>query len=129
MGLDNQDLKKFYKNFNNMVRAFDKFLKDFLKENALDCLAKTKQRTPVDTGDLRRSWELSSVKKVGDNIEIHIINMKEYATYLENGHVTIDRKSWVYGYFMCTIPLEELERKLPRRFEKEFIQFVNRMGI
>ena len=45
-----------------------------------------RDNTPVDTGDLRRSWELTGPDKKGIKFEMDLANNLEYALYVELGH-------------------------------------------
>ena len=42
--------------------------------------------TPVDTGDLRRSWELTGPDKKGLKFEMDLANPLEYVEFVEYGH-------------------------------------------
>lgn len=128
MGVDYNEFKKFVENYEHISQEFDSFMQGFLQKNALEVLAKTKLRTPVDTGDLRKHWFLTDVRRDGNKLVIEICNDMEYATYVEYGHLTKTRDKWVNGYFMVTVPLDEVERKMPRRFQSEFEKFVRRLG-
>ena len=45
-----------------------------------------RNNTPVDTGDLRRSWELTGPDKKGLKFEMDLANNLEYAEHVEYGH-------------------------------------------
>lgn len=45
-----------------------------------------RDNTPVDTGDLRRSWELAGPDKKGLKFEMDLTNNLEYAEHVEYGH-------------------------------------------
>jgi hypothetical protein len=115
-GFDYRQFKAFYENMNRLAEGHRKFIEGFLLQMALRLLAKTKKRTPVDTGDLRDSWYLSKIARRGDDVMINIINPKLYASHVEFGHMTVNRTSWVDGYFMCTVSMQEIEREMPKRF-------------
>ena len=87
---------------NRAADQFKNFLEDFLTQNALEVLNKTKKRTPVDTGELRRNWEISSVVRKGADLVVYLYNSKEYASYVEEGHATRNREGWgrrlLHGY-------------------------------
>ncbi|MDK0901571.1 HK97 gp10 family phage protein [Clostridium perfringens] len=129
MGADFNELENYVKNFRKMSIEFNKFLFDFLTKNALEALAKTKKRTPVDTGELRRNWEITRVIKRGDELLVYLYNGKDYASYVEEGHATRNREGWVEGYYMATISIEEVERNIPKRFDREFIRFMAELGV
>ena len=103
------------KKFND---KFDKFLHDFLLTEALKCLAQTKKRTPVDTGTLRRNWDIDRViKGEGHNLIVEIFNPIEYASYVEYGHITNTGRR-IPGVYMCTISINEIEQKMPAAFDE-----------
>ncbi|WP_415331012.1 HK97 gp10 family phage protein [Clostridium perfringens] len=129
MGFDYSEFEKFCTNMNRAADQFKKFLEDFLTKNALEVLNKTKKRTPVDTGELRRNWEISSVVRKGADLVVYLYNSKEYASYVEEGHATRNREGWVEGYYMATISIEEIERKMPQRFNREFLKFMDSLEV
>lgn len=129
MGANFNELENYVKNFRKMSIEFNKFLFDFLTKNALEALAKTKKRTPVDTGELRRNWEVTRVIKRGNELLVYLYNGKDYASYVEEGHSTRNREGWVEGYYMATISIEEVERNIPKRFDREFIRFMAELGV
>lgn len=130
MGLNYSEFKTFTTNFKNMQSQYQSFLNNFLLKCAMECLAKTKKRTPVDSGELRRNWYITDViRQSNEEITIYIYNTKDYSIYVEYGHTTRDRTGWVEGYYMSTVSIEELNRKIPKRFEREFTRFLNNLGI
>lgn len=129
MRADFRELENFTKNIQKASIEFNKFIFGFLTKNAMDALAKTKRRTPVDTGELRRNWEVTRVYRKGDELVVYLYNSKDYASYVENGHTTRDRQGWVEGYYMAKISIEEVERNIPKRFDREFIKFMASLGV
>jgi hypothetical protein len=115
-GLDYRQFEAFYKSVKQLEAGHQKFIEVFLLQMALRLLAKTKKRTPVDTGDLRSSWRLSDVARRGNDVMININNPKLYASHVEFGHMTVNRAKWVDGFFMCTVSMQEIEREIPQRF-------------
>lgn len=129
MRADFRELENFTKNIQKASIEFNKFIFGFLTKNAMDALAKTKRRTPVDTGELRRNWEVTRIYRKGDELVVYLYNSKDYASYVENGHTTRDRQGWVEGYYMAKISIEEVERNIPKRFDREFIKFMASLGV
>ena len=135
--IDDKDFQRFTEKFGEM--NFNQFLKDFLLEQAERLIAKVKPRTPVDTGDLRRHWDISNIYGSGKDIYVEIINNMEYATEVEYGHrgkyvpalgVTLfTDRFWTEGRFMLKISTEEVRRQMPLRYEQSFAKFCNEMGI
>lgn len=63
MSFDYKEFEKFVDTYKKAAIEFDKFLNKFLIKCALDALGKTKKRTPVDTGGLKRNWFITRVMK------------------------------------------------------------------
>ena len=123
MSFDYKEFEKFVDTYKAAIE-FDKFLNKFLIKCALDALGKTKKRTPVDTGGLKRNWFITRVMKKGDELVVWLYNSQDYASFVEYGHTDRSRTNWVEGYFMATISIEEVQRKIPQRFEREFEKFM-----
>lgn len=81
-----------------------------------------KQKTPSDSGTLRRGWSTSNCEKTSTSVMI--TNPVEYAEYVEYGHTqevgryvpAIGKRlkePWVKGRFMATRTEEELRPKAP----------------
>lgn len=124
MSFDYKEFEKFVDSYKKAAIEFDKFLNKFLIKCALDALGKTKKRTPVDTGGLKRNWFITRVMKKGDELVVWLYNSQDYASFVEYGHTDRSRTNWVEGYFMATISIEEVQRKIPQRFEREFEKFM-----
>ena len=69
-GIDN-----FLKDINNIQSNFQRDLENLIKKYGVYLFTNTKKRTPVDTGQLRRSWQLKYKK--GD-LSIRLYNNTEY---------------------------------------------------
>ena len=92
----------------------DEFCRKIAKELASRLLRMVRYRTPVDSGNLRRNWQMDKGAVYSDNeYTIHIYNVTEYAIYVEYGHrQQVGRyvpalgkklkKGWVEGRFMLT---------------------------
>ena len=107
----------FNKDLNVLKQRFPQEIESFLVEIASRGLRKAKQRSPVDTGELRRNWNIGKVKRSGDSLSIELYNNTEYAPYVEYGHRTRNG-GFVPGVYMLEITLMELERELPRHLYK-----------
>lgn len=126
-------------------KQIDQFLTSCAKELAARLLAKVIKRTPVGQypegsgktgGTLRRGWtggnssnaqayaNSLTVKQVGNDYVIEIINPVEYASYVEFGHRTRNHKGWVEGQFMLTISEDEIRRSAPRILEKKLKDYL-----
>lgn len=102
-------------------RAAEQFIYSVLNEMGNTLLRKTKRRTPVDTGRLKRDWQISRVRKKGSVYEIEVYNNTEYAPFVENGHrIVTHGKTVGYkdGVFMLRISADEVERMFPALLQK-----------
>lgn len=114
---------------------FDAFCRAVTKDIAARLLRKTIQKTPVDTGELRRSWTVGDIRKQGDCYYIEVINPLEYAQYVEYGHRQTPgryvpaigkrlKKSWVQGKFMLTLSENEIQKDMDKIIKQKLIQLL-----
>lgn len=123
-------------------REVDFTTQDGVKVNFI---AKSKQK-PVEFkrttvphgGTLRNGWtggirqsahnfaNTISVIRSGDAYIVIITNNTEYASYVEDGHRTPDRKGWVKGVKMLKISEEELNQDAEKILEKKLEQFMRK---
>lgn len=128
MGLDMSDFIQYSNKFALMKDEFENFLKDWIVEQSLYLIAKTKSRTPVDTGNLRNSWHRGNYIRQGSKASIEINNSAEYASYVEYG-TPVRRWKWQDGAKMLTKSLYEMEQSMPIDFDKAFTEFLKQKGI
>ena len=107
-GIDN-----FLKDINNIQNNFQGDLQKLVEKHGGILLRDTKMKTPVDTGQLRRSWELEK----GD-LYVKLYNNVEYAQFVEFGHRTRGGKSYVEGVYMLKKTFEKTEEKFTNDLEK-----------
>lgn len=113
-----KDLDKLIISLNDMDDNFNRDLQSLVEKHGGILLRNTKQRTPVDTGQLRRSWELEK----GD-LYVKLMNRTEYAQFIEWGHRTRGGKSYVEGVYMLKTSFEKTEKEFNRDLEKLFKQY------
>ncbi len=131
-GFDARELRKLRDELEKLQEP-EEFMKDCAKELAERLLGMVVQRTPADTGTLRRAWTAGTssegyansvqVNHSGNVYEIAITNPMEYASYVEYGHRTPNHKGWVPGKFMMKISEEELERIAPAILEQRIYRY------
>ena len=129
MAFDYKELKKYCEGFEKATEDLENFLTDFLQEEGEWVLGAVKDRTPVDTGNLRRNWRITDVTRNVDTLEFELVNDADYASYIELGHTTRSRDKWIEGRYMATISIAKLEQRLPADFDKEFTLFLKRYGV
>lgn len=126
---DYSEFKDMGKRFNKALdeRVIDRWIQEFLLEMAFRAERKIKKRTPVDSGHLKRNWQVGNVEKRGNAYVVEIINPLEYASFVEFGHRTRNHKGWVEGRFMATISMQEIERQLPKFLEKKQVELLEQI--
>ena len=108
-GIDN-----LLKNIDNIQNNFNEDLENLIKKYGVYLFANTKKLTPVDTGQLIRSWQLKYKK--GD-LSIRLYNNTEYGIYVEYGHRIRGRKPYE-GAYMLKTSFEKTEKKFTNDLEK-----------
>lgn len=126
---DYSGFKDMAKRFNKALdeRVIERWIREFLLEMAFRAERKIKKRTPVDSGQLRRNWQVGNVEKRGNAYVIEIFNNTEYASFVEYGHRTRNHNGWIEGRFMATISMQEIERELPRFLERKQVELLNQI--
>ena len=130
-----------------MVDDLQNWLRGFLLEQAQIAVKNTKERTPADTGYLKNSWaigsqkivqkedystgksvidtsksDIASIEVIGDYLQVEISTDAEYASYVEYGHHSYK------GRYMLTISIDEVQRQLPARLNKEWLIYLRSRG-
>ena len=92
---------------------FSRDLQKLIEKHGGKLLRDTKQRTPVDTGQLRRGWELEK-----EDLYIRLYNNVEYAQFIEWGHRTRGGRSYVEGVYMLKTSFEQRKRLFEEDLER-----------
>lgn len=146
-GFHYKEYSEWTKKLGIATEDFRLWLKQFLLQEAQRVVARGKRRTPVDTGYLRNSWyigsqqiaqkytktgkavidrknsDVLSVKVIGNVLQVEIGLGADYASFVEYGHHSYE------GQYMLTISIDEVQRQLPARFNKEFLTFIKSKGV
>ena len=134
--VDTRELRQFKEKLENINT--DSLLKEIAADLAARLLRKVKKRTPVDTGELRRNWQVSNIRLFERFCVVEIYNSTEYAEYVEFGHRQTPgryvpaigkrlKKAWIPGKFMLTLSAKELENmkdRIVRRKVEEWLKEV-----
>ena len=99
-GIDN-----FLKDINNIQGNFRGDLQKLVEKHGGILLRDTKMKSPVNTGQLRRSWQLEK----GD-LYVKIFSSCEYVKHVEYGHRTRGSKSYVEGVYMLKTSFEKTKK-------------------
>lgn len=78
--------------------------------------------------DLSQGATLGSVIRSGNQLVVTISNPIHYASFVEYGHMTRDRKGFINGKFMCTLAIDAVKAKMPARFQMEFDRWASTLG-
>jgi hypothetical protein len=120
--MDTFGFEEFEKTLSNIINETPKMIEDFLCEVADETIAETQLNTPVVTGNLRRSWTRSDVKREGNDFNIGVGSNLEYAPHVEYGH-KIGKSGFVKGQFILTNNVE----KAKKNFDKKLMEYIERM--
>lgn len=143
---DFKEYTKWLENLGIAKTEFKVWLKTFLLQQAQRVVAAGKKRTPVDTGFLRNSWyigsqkiiqniqdgkatidtdssDILSINVIGNTLEVEIGLGADYASYIEFGHHSYE------GRYMLTISIDEVQRALPARFDRDFKKWLQEKGV
>lgn len=97
---------------------FPRDLQKLIEKHGGKLLRDTKMKTPVDTGQLRRSWELEK-----EDLYIRLYNNVEYAQFIEWGHRTKGGKSYVEGVYMLKTSFEKAKKNFEEDLENLFKKY------
>lgn len=115
------DIGEFQKRLESFDKALrDQFIKEELNKAALAVIAKTKKRTPVDTGLLKRSWWVTQPTKIPNGYAVTVKNPTHYATYVECGHI-LNNGVFYPPRFMMKRSFNEVEDKLPLQISQNIV--------
>ena len=93
--------------------------------NGMKKLAVISQRrvsnvTPVDTGTLRRGWQIDGLSYSGGAFAFTLLNNIEYAPFVENGHRTRGGNGWVEGQFFLKNTVSKINAEFPTYWQPIF---------
>ena len=129
-------VEEYKKNVQNAISKLRNFEYKFLTTLANMVIQRAIPNTPVDTGRLRRSYKVTKVENLGNTLQITVYNdardngsAESYASYVEFGHFTRYRTSWVEGHWMLTIATDEVKAEMSRVWKKLFNEWVKESGL
>ena len=145
-GVNLKEFNQLQDKISKMNNEFENFLKEYMVEMAEMVIAKAKRKTPVGTpestgipnyvgGTLRRNWQIGDVRRVGNNIEVEILNPTEYATEVEYGHRIMGgaghsiEVGWKDGRFMLTTSVNEIRAQMPLRYAQKLKTYCDRLEL
>jgi len=131
MALDTSSMEAALRGVVNFRDDFTMYLKNFLTIESLRALRLVKPLTPVDTGQLRANWTVTSVTRAGpDTLQVSLVNNTKYASFMEYGFTYHTRRGdgWWEGIHMAELSLLKVREAMPARFEREFNKWLAGIG-
>lgn len=125
---------EYEKYVQEQLQKVDDIILDEMLDQATECVAEIKARTPVKTGALRRSMTWGEINHSADSYSVDIGSSLEYARAVEEGHRQEVGKyipalgkrlktPFIRGYHMIndgiTIHQDILEKRIAARVENE----------
>lgn len=129
-GFNYSQFEEMYRNLEGIQAEFNAFLEDFLLKQAAIALRLVRPRTPVDTGTLRRNWQISKVQVYGSFIVVYLVNPTEYASFMENGYTyqTKEGEKRFPGFHMAELSIMTVQQQMPAKFERAFTSWLKSKG-
>lgn len=134
---DNQEFEAFANQFADKIKGelIAKTVEDALAKTAETTVKLVSQKTPVDSGTLRRNWQASGAKRTSSMFMIDIYNNTEYAQFVEFGHripngpYPVGNGKFAYGHggfrkgqFMLRDTIKEVDRNWEQLVGKKFLK-------
>ncbi len=116
--IDLTGLDKSLDKLSKISEVMDQELTKTLNDDGISWRDDVRANTPVDTGDLRRSWVFEGARKKGLEISVDLSNNLEYSDHVEYGHRTRGGKSYVKGVYMLRNGTRRAEERLPSSLRK-----------
>lgn len=125
------DVSELTKYANDLPKKVHNSISDATKAVAEFLLEVVTERTPVDTGLLKKTWaddnmHLTVVKR-GNWFEVTVKNTTDYASFVEKGHKKVlwgtPTKGWVQGRFF----LRYSEHMTSKSLEKIITPYIMRI--
>lgn len=128
--IDTKGLDGLLDRVNSLSPRIDQAVSTAMADEGLSWRDDVRANTPVDTGDLQRSWTLTGPDKKGIKFEMDLNNPLEYAEYVELGHrqepgrfvPAIGKRlvaDYVPGSYMLRNGTRRLEETLKTAVQKE----------
>ena len=128
--IDTKGLDGLLDKVNSLSPRIDQAVSTAMADEGLSWRDDVRDNTPVDTGDLQRSWTLTGPDKKGIKFEMDLNNPLEYAEYVELGHrqepgrfvPAIGKRlvaDYVPGSYMLRNGTRRLEETLKTAVQKE----------
>lgn len=121
------NLSEVKKQLFNLESEFPGAAKKIMGKVAGVILKTVRDKTPVDTGNLRRKWAIGNVVSDKDTAMAEIINNTIYAQAVEYGRKK-GNKGYTEGKFMLRKGMDEVEKEIPNILNDEMQKYVDKGG-
>ena len=95
--------------------------REFVLKAQHHCYSRLMVLTPVDTGYMKSRWRKQPIRKTVQGTEVsylgRISNDTEYLPYVNYGHWTVNRVSYVNGQFFVEKALRQTQRYLEQEMK------------
>ncbi|GBF01697.1 HK97 gp10 family phage protein [Lactiplantibacillus paraplantarum] len=127
--IDDAEFKEFAKKVQTEANAeiLKSQLEESVKRVGAQILKGVKAKTPVDTGTLRRGWELKGPTVSASVITLTALNNIEYAQYIEMGHRTRGG-GWVPGQHMLMKTMFEVDDQMTSLLTPALQKFLSKLS-
>ena len=123
---NSKSIDQFRKELRSMLNDISEIDIRVLSRAVNGGVAYAKRVSPVITGFYRKSWKKTPAIKSGGGVECELINSADYASFVNYGHRTVDKKGNTTGYVKSSQGdhlLEKtqtyIDRNMMELFEKE----------
>lgn len=129
-GFDYSQFVELYRTMEETQTQLSDFLSDFLLKQAAVALRLVRPMTPVDTGTLRRMWQIADLQVYGSFIAVYLVNPMEYASFMEEGftYQTKSGERRFEGFHMAELSILKVQQQLPAKFNAEFSKWLRSKG-
>lgn len=107
-----------------MIDELDEGTTKVLENTATECVGEIQSRTPVKTGDLRRSWTHDDVQTNGDEKYVSLGSALEYAEPVEEGYKR--GKTFVDGKHMMKDSISIAEKEFQTKIDNMVSRVIGR---
>lgn len=134
---DTITMDEFVRRLEELGLDVDAFMDTEVKKLAAEAIKQVRNRTPWETGHLRRNIFVEIVGGGTRNPGAHLYTNVFYAPYVEYGHRQKPgryvpaigkrlKKSWVTGKFMFTDGIDATMRKAPAGIQKDLEHLISK---
>lgn len=99
---EHEEFEKYIDEMEKLASNVNGAIKDFLTQQANECVERIRTDTPVDTGYLKSNWKVCNYQRYQTLFSIDIENDAPYASFVEDGWSTTAKgvmSRFVPGYW------------------------------